>query len=615
MMTIGKFQLYFIVAALGFAQEVAAAHAFAQFGEPKYPANFQHFDYVNPDAPKGGLLNLSNVSQHSNFDKYNPFSSKGKPAPGLNELVFETLTIYSLDEINTQYGLLAEDIEVAPDFSSTTFRLNKKAKFSNGDPVTAKDVKYSFGVLNSNKASPRFKSYFNDIDKVVVVDPLTVRFEFKRKGRDLPFVAGSLPVFSPKWGTSPGGEKVSFDKLRLEKPIASGPYLVDKSPSGRNVIYKRNPDYWGNDIPVRKGSFNFEQIVYKLYKDADTQVSAMRAGDFDFYSETRMRYWCCQFIRKRFDEGEIIKELFPHKNPRPMNGYIFNLRRPEFQDIRVRKAFNYAYYWEWLNHMIFDDHFERQDSYFANTPLAASGVPSAAEIALLEPFRAELDPAVFGPMIKQPSTKPPAGSYRQNLREAAKLFAEAGWRNRGDGLLRNDKGEALTLRVSGNPTLLEAFYLNIKRLGVTLIPKSTDPSIDRENLRKFNFDFTTIGLREARSPGAELLRNFYSPDADTPGSENLLGLKSKVVDFLIERILNASTQQELETAAHAFDRVMIHHYYVLPWRYLKNHYFMYNKRLKRPAKLPEYYGAYEWVIGNWWDGGVINKSNEVSVKK
>lgn len=328
-----------LVSGIALPPTVWAAHGFAQFGEPKYPANFQHFDYVNPDAPKGGILNLSNISQNSSFDKYNPFSSKGKPAPGLAELVFETLTVYSLDEINTQYGLLAEYIQVAPDFSSTTFRLRAQARFSNGDPVTAKDVLYSFKTLNSPKASPRFRSYFNDIAQVVV-DPLTVRFAFKRKGRDLPFVAGSLPIFSAKWGgVGPDGQKISFDKLRLEPPIASGPYRVDKSPSGRNVIYTRNPDYWGKDIPVRRGSFNFDKVVYKLYKDTDTQVAAMRAGDFDFYSETRMRYWCCQFIGKRFDEGEIIKELVPHKNPRPMNGYIFNLRRPEFQDVRGRVQF------------------------------------------------------------------------------------------------------------------------------------------------------------------------------------------------------------------------------------------------------------------------------------
>lgn len=600
------FSVLLLAAALGVPVPASADHAITQFGPPKYPANFQHFDYVRPDAPKGGTLNLSTISVNSSFDKFNPFSLKGRPAPGLNELVFETLAVHSLDELNVQYGLLAEDIQVAPDFSSATFRLHVKARFSNGDPVTAADVKYAFTTLVSPKASPRFKSYFIDIAQVVVVDARSVRFEFKRKGRDLPFIAGSLPVFSPKWGVKPDGSKVSFDKLQRERPIASGPYQVDQSPSGQNIIYTRNPHYWGKDIPVRRGSFNFDKVVYKLYKDMDTQVAAMRAGDFDFLSETKMRYWCCQFIGKRFDEGELLKKLFPHKNPRPMNGYIFNLRRPAFQDIRVRQALNYAYDWEWLNKMIFDGNFERQYSYFGNTPLAARGLPSAEEVALLEPFRSELDPAVFGPMFEQPSTKPP-GSYRGNLRKAAQLFAAAGWRNRGDGVLRNDRGEPLVLNVSGTPALLDAFYLNIRKLGVHVIPRNNDPSIDRENLRNFNFDFTSIALREARSPGPELLRAFRSADADVKGSENLLGLKSKVVDFLIDRILNAQSERELTTATHAFDRVMIHHAYVLPWRYLKNHYFMFHKRLMHPAKLPQYYGAYEWVLGQWWDGSTEAK--------
>lgn len=580
-----------------------AAHAFAEFGEPKYPPGFQHFDYARPDAPKGGVLNLATIAMNSSFDKYNPFSMKGKPAPGLTDLVFETLAVYDLDELNVEYGLLAEDIAVAPDFSSATFRLHAEAAFSNGDPVTATDVKYSFDTLNGPKASPRFRSYFADVDKVVVVGARTVRFEFKRKGRDLPFIAGSLPVFSPKWGQKPDGTRTPFDALQLETPIASGPYLVDQSPSGQNVIYTRNARYWGRDIPVRRGSFNFDKIVYKLYKDIDTQVAAMRAGDFDFLFENKMRYWCCQYIGKRFDDGEIVKELLPHKNPRPMVGYIFNLRRPQFQDIRVRRAFDYAYDWEWLNNMIFDGQFERQESYFANTPLAASGVPSADELALLEPYRAELDPAVFGPMTRQPSTSPP-GSYRANLREAARLFAEAGWRNRGDGVLRNDKGEPFVLQVSGSPALLEAFYLNIKRLGIQVVYRNGDPAVDRENLRKFDFDFTSIALRESRDPGPELVRSFSSQEADLPGSENLLGLKSRVVDFLIGRILDAQSEHDLETAAHAFDRVMVAHAYVLPWRWLKNHYVMYNRRLKRPPTLPLYYGATEWALADWWDGSV-----------
>lgn len=581
-----------------------ADHAIAPYGTPKYPPNFSHFDYVRADAPKGGVLNLSTVSLNSGFDTYNPFTLRGRPAPGLTELVFETLTVYSLDELNVQYGLLAEDIEVAPDFSSATFRLHPEARFSNGDPVTAADVVHSYATLVSREASPRFRAYFADIAQVVELDARTVRFDFKRTGRDLAPIAGSLPVFSRKWGLKPDGTRIPFDQLKLVPPIASGPYLVDRSPSGQNAIYTRNRAYWGQNTPVRRGSFNFDRVVFKLYKDIDGQVAAMRSGDFDVLSETKMRYWCCQYIGKRFDRGELKKALFPHKNPRPMNGYIFNLRREKFQDIRVRQAFHYAYDWEWLNDMIFAGQFARQDSYFANTELAARGTPNAAELALLTPFRSLLEPAVFGPIVKPPSTRPPS-SPRDNLRKAAALFAAAGWRNRGDGVLRNDRGEPFTLRISGRTTLLEAFYRNVKRLGVVLEERTNDAAVDRENLRKFNFDFASIALREARSPGPELYRAFHSDGADVPGSENLLGLKSPVVDALIERILDAATHEELVTAARAFDRVMLHHAYVLPWRYLKNHYVIYHERLQRPPKLPDYYGAYEWVLSTWWDGSAV----------
>jgi microcin C transport system substrate-binding protein len=578
-----------------------AAHAVAQFGEPKYPANFANFDYANPEAPKAGTLNLSIVSQNSSFDKYNPFTLKGKVAPGLLELVFETLTVNSLDEPNTQYGLLADDIQVSPDFSSVTFHINPKARFSNGDPVTAKDVKYSFDTLVSRKASPKYKSYFAEIKQLTVVDEHTVRFEFARKGRDLSFVAGSLPVFSPAWGNKADGEKVAFDQLRLEQPVASGAYLLEPSPSGQNVTYRRNPDYWGRDIPVRRGALNFDKVVYKLYKDTDTQVAAMRGGDFDFFAETRMRYWCCQFIGKRFDDGELIKELFPHQNPSAMNGYAVNLRRENFKDPRVRRAMGYAYDWQWLNYKIFDDQFERQDSYFAHSPLAAKGLPSEAEIKLLEPYRAELDPAVFGPMVEQPATKPPS-SLRQNLGKALELLADAGWHNT-DGVLRNAKGEAFEIEVPGGRgnMLLDAFFLNLQKLGMVLKARPVDAAADRARMKTFDYDFTAVSFREARNPAAELWRNLNSADADVPGSENIVGVKSPAVDGLIKKLYEANTREEQETAAHALDRVLMHGYYILPWRYLTHHYLMYNKRLQRPKTIPTYYGAYEWVINNWWE--------------
>lgn len=591
---------------LSSSTNVFAAHGFAQFGAPKYPPNFAHFEYVNPDAPKGGVLNLSNTGANSSFDKYNPFSLKGRPAPGLMELMFETLTIYSLDERNTQYGLLADDIQVDPAFHWVIFRINDRARFSNGDPVTADDVKYSFDTLSSPAASPIFASYFSEIDRVEIVDNRSVRFVFKRIGRDLPFVAGSLPVFSPKWGLKENGERIPFEQLRNEHPITTGPYSIESAIESRGITYKRDSNYWGKDIPTRRGTLNFDKVVYKLYKDRDTQVSALRAGQYDFFMEHQMRYWCCQYIGQRFDSGELIKEKVAHKNPPAMVGHGFNLRHERFQNPKVREALNYALDFEWVNQKIFDNHFGRVYSYFATTPLAASGLPSEAELAILEPWRDQLDPAVFGPMVQLPSTKPPS-SLRDNLVHALKLFGEAGWHYR-DHALRNEKGEPFVIEVSGARganMLMDPYYLNLTKIGIEVKRRLSDPATTQKLLRNFDFDFAPIGLREARMPGAEIWRKFNSADADVPGSENILGVKSPVIDALTLKLMDAQSYEEMETTARALDRVLMHGHYVQPWRYLTNHHIIYQKRLKRPETLPLYFNASEWVISTWWDSTVV----------
>lgn len=578
-----------------------AAHAYAYLGEPRYPAEFQHFDYANPDAPKGGQLTLSNTGVNSSFDKLNPFSLRGRPAPGLLELVFETLTIYSLDEPNTQYGLLAEDIQVAEDFSSVQFRLHANARFNNGEPVTATDVKYSFDTLSGPLASPNFAAYFSEIEDVVILDDLTVRFDFERPGRDLPFVAGSLPVFSAQWGLT-GDKAVTFDQLRMEPPVASGPYQVSHARAGRDVTYTRRDDYWGEELPVRRGTMNFGTISYKLYKDRDTQVSALRGGDYDFFSEIQMRYWCCQYIGKRFRSGELVKKLFPHNNPPAMVGHAVNLRKEKFQDPRVRQALLYALDFEWVNEKIFDNYFSRVYSYFANTPLAASGPPSEAELELLEPWRDQLDPAVFGPMVNLPSTKPP-NSLRQNLVRALELFAEAGWHNT-DGVLRNTDGEPFVFEVNagrGDNMLLDPYYHNLRKLGIQVQQKLSDPATLYAQTRSFDYDFTPFGLRESRIPGPELWRVFNSADANRPGSGNIVGVSSPAIDDLIIKLMEADTLDKQRTTARALDRVLMHGHYVQPWRYLTNHHVIHHQRLRYPQTLPLFYSANDWVIGYWWD--------------
>lgn len=609
MSTILRASLFLAALALP-ATPVFAAHAVAQFGDPKYPAGFSHFDYANPAAPKGGVINLSLVSQNSSFDKYNPFTLKGKAAPGLLEMMFETLTINSLDEPNTQYGLLADDIKVAPDFSSVTFHINPAARFSNGDAVTAADVVYSFKTLTGKKASPRFKSYFSEITNVQALDAATVRFDFERKGRDLPFVAGSLPVFSPKWTLKKDGSHTPFDELKLEKPVSTGPYIITSTGKGLNVVYERNKSYWAKDLPVRRGFFNFDKVVYKLYKDRDTQVAALRAGDYDFLSETQMRYWCCQYIGKRFDDGDLIKTTFPNKNPPAMNGWVVNTRKPQFADPRVREALNYTLDFEWINQKILDNEFKRVTSYFNDTPLQAKGLPSAEELKLLEPYRKELPPAVFGPVYEQPNTSGPNG-FRKNLKHALDLFAEAGWTYQ-DGLLRNKNGEPFALEISGTrvgqSAHTETVNLNLSKAGVQLRRKLADAATTRKRMTNFDFDYTSLSLRESRMPATELWRVFNSHDADVKGSENIIGVKSAAVDDLIQRMINAKTKQEQEVAGRALDRVLIHSHYFIPFRYLDKSYFIYNHRLRYPKQLPSYYGPYEWVLGTWWDSATPSRT-------
>ncbi len=399
------------------------------------------------------------------------------------------------------------------------------------------------------------------------------------------------------------GKTGGFAADKQVAPIASGPYLIERAVVGHDVIFKRNPDYWAKDLPTRRGQFNFNRIVYKLYSDKNTLVSAIRGGEVDFASENQMRYWCCQYIGRRFDDGRIIKEIFPHKNPPAMNGYVVNLRKKRFQDPRVRLALNYAYDFELINDKIFDGEFKRISGYFSYSSLEAKGLPSPAELKLLEPYRAQLDPAVFGPMFEQQNTTPP-NSIRKNLTKALQLFAEAGWHNK-DGVLRNDKGEPFVIEFSAtraqNP-FQDPYYINLTKIGVIVKKRVADGASDRSRMKKFDYDFTSLALREGRMPAAELWRNFNSADADVPGSQNITGVKSPVVDALIKKMMGASSEEELETTAHALDRVMVHSHYVLPWRYLTQHYTMRNSLLQHPKVLPLYYGAEEWAVATWWYG-------------
>ncbi|KWC71977.1 peptide ABC transporter substrate-binding protein [Burkholderia cepacia] len=579
-----------------------AAYAIAQYGEPKYPPGFRHFDYVNPDAPKGGTLVLANPNRLTSFDKFNPFTMRGNPAPGI-DMLFESLATGSSDEPASAYGLLADDIDIAPDRRSVTFHLNPRARFSNGDPVTANDVKFSFDTLKSKLAAPQFGAYFAEITKAVVVDPATVRFEFRSANRELPLIAGGVPVFSRKWGLRADGSRIPFDQLAFEQPIGSGPYLIERYDNGRTITYRRNPAYWGADLPVRVGTNNFERIVYKLYGDGVARLEAFKAGEYDVLVEYIARNWTRRDVGKRFDSGELVKREFRQHNGAGMQGFFMNLRRPLFRDVRVRQALDLAFDFEWLNRQLFYSAYTRLDSYFADTDLQATGTPGPGELKLLEPLRAQLDPAVFGPMVTQPDTNPP-GSLRANLLKARALLAQAGWTYR-DGALRNAKGEPFTFEIlddsgAAMEGVVTAYQRNLAKLGIDARFRTADFALLQKRLDAFDYDMTTIRLPGVQVPGAEQYSRYASKFADEPGSDNLIGLKSPAVDSLLHALGTAQSRDELLDATHALDRVLMHGYYAVPQWYSTTHRIAYKRTLGYPQTLPLYYSAEGWVVSTWW---------------
>jgi microcin C transport system substrate-binding protein len=580
-----------------FSNNVFAAHAFSLYDTPKYPADFKNFDYVNPAAPKGGELFLANPDRRTSFDKFNPFSMKGVAAAGASNLMFETLAVGSLDEVATMYGLLAEDMKLAPDRMSMTFRLNPKARFNNGDPVMAADVKYSFDTLIT-KGAPQYKSIFSEVKQCIVLDERSVRFDFKTLNHELPLIVGGVPVFSRKWGGN-----TAFDNIQLEAPIASGPYLIEKYDVGRSISYKRDPQYWGDDIPSRRGMFNFGRIIYRFYKDDVARLEAFKAGEFDVVVEYSAKNWARSYTGPKFSSGEIIKRELPHSNGAGMQGFVMNLRRPQFQDIRVRKALGLALDFEWMNRQLFYGQYKRIYSFFNNSELAATGMPSDDELKLLEPLRDKLDPAVFGPAPLPPRTDPPM-SLRANLIQAKNLLKEAGWEYR-DSALRNASNEPFTFEIlddqSALSRVISVYVRNLQKLGFQVKQRTADYALVQKRMEEFDFDMTSIRFPDFTSPGNEMFDMFGSKAADIKGSDNAWGLKDPVVDKLVEALVAATSRKQLVAAARALDRVLLHKYIVVTHWYSSTHRVAYRNRFGIPAKAPLYYQADPYVISSWWE--------------
>ncbi|MBA4329698.1 MAG: ABC transporter substrate-binding protein [Polaromonas sp.] len=574
------------------------AHAYAQFGDIKYPPGFTHFSYVNPAAPKGGEIRMVPPTRPTNFDKFNPFTLKGTAPYGLGSLVFESLLTGNSEEPTTAYGLLAEDVEVAPDKLSATFRLHPKARFNNGSPVLAADVVHSFNTLISKLAAPQFRTIYAEVSGVRAIGERTVRFDFASPNPELPLVVGGMAVFSRAWGAGK-----AFDQIISEVPVASGPYQPASQRLGRDITYVRDPAYWGAELPVRRGQFNFDRVTFKIYLDETSRFEGLKAGEYDFMREFSSRNWARQYTGKQFERGELKKRAFENRNPGDFQGYVFNTRKDKFKDVRVRQAIGLAMDFEWLNRQLFYGLYTRVQGYFPNSEFHAEGLPKPDELALLEPLRARLRPEVFGPALISPSTAPPS-SLRENLRKARALLAEAGWTYR-DGALRNAKGEAFTIEfLNDQPSLIRVatpFQGALKKLGIEMRFRTVDFSLSQQRMDNFDFEMTTRRLPGSTAPGGELFELFGSKAADTPGSANTWGIRDPAVDVLVGKVVSAKTRPELATAMRALDRVLSHGHYSIPQYYGNAFLIGYRPApFVLPDTIPPYYQSDVWAMSTWW---------------
>lgn len=580
-----------------------AAHAYAQFGDIKYPPGFAHFDYVNPNAPKGGSFSLVPPLRISSFDKYNPYTLRGTSAPGLSQMMFESLLTGTFDEPTTAYGLLAEDVKVSPDLRTVTFRLNAKARFNNGDPVLAHDVKHSFDTLAGEEAAPYVRAYLADIESVRVLDERTVRFDFKRASAELPLIAGGLPIFSRKWGVVDGKRK-PFDQIVTDMPITSGPYRIGRVNFGKDITYERNPDYWAKDLNVRRGMYNFDRVTFYIFKDNTAQLEGFKAGEFDYMESATARDWARAYTGPKFKSGELVKKELQHGNAADFQGFLFNVRREKLKDPRVREAITLAMDFEWMNRQLFYNAYTRVRGFFPASDFEAKGLPDGQELALLEPLRQHLPPEVFTQEVPQPPSTAPPGSLRENLRKAKRLLEAAGWTYR-DGALRNAKGEPLEIEFldesASGGRIVSPYIGNLEKLGIRATFRAVDFALLQKRLDTFDFDITGIRMPGTEAPGIELIGRFSSKEADTNGSNNLIGVKSKAVDALLQEATSATTRPQLAAALRALDRVLRFGHYVVPNWYSSVFRIAYRAgRYGQPQAVPRYYQPDSWALSTWW---------------
>ncbi|OGA79870.1 MAG: hypothetical protein A3G27_01970 [Betaproteobacteria bacterium RIFCSPLOWO2_12_FULL_66_14] len=533
-------------------------HAIAMHGEPKYGPGFKHFDYVNPDAPKGGELRLA---ADGTFDSFNPFIPRGTAADGV-AMVFESLLTSSADEPFTEYGLLAETIEVPKDRSWVAFTLRPEARWHDGKPVTVEDVIFSLETLRKQGA-PFFRFYYQSIAKAEKTGERTVRFTFvKGDNRELPLIAGQLPILPRHYW-----QGRDFSRTTLEPPLGSGPYRIGAFETGRYVVFERVRDHWARNLPVNRGQNNFDRIRYDYFRDATVIREAVKAGSIDFWPENQAKAWALDFDTPAVRRGWLQLKAFDNDRPAGMQGLVMNLRRPVFEDPRVRYAIAHAFDFGWSNRTLFFGQYKRSESYFANSELAAEGLPSAEELKLLEPWRGKIPAEVFTRAYRAPSTDG-SGWPRENLRRAFELLADAGWVVRDMQLVHAETGRPMQFEIllvsAAFERIVLPFVRNLARLGIDARVRVVDSSQYVNRVRSYDFDMIVSSFPQSNSPGNEQREFWGSNAARSPGSRNHAGIAHPAVDALIDLIIAAPDRESLVTRTRALDRVLLWNHLVVP---------------------------------------------------
>ncbi|MBC6444368.1 MAG: ABC transporter substrate-binding protein [Alphaproteobacteria bacterium GM202ARS2] len=580
------------LSAPAYSQEESSGYGLALHGQPKYPEGFEHFDYANPNAPKGGRIRLATIGS---FDSFNPFILKGVAASGLTAYVFETLMTNSADEPYTQYGLIAERAHIAPDNTSVTFTLRDDARFHDGSPITADDVVFSFQTI-IDKGHPFYKSYFRDVKDVKALSERTVVFSFHTDtNKELPLIIGSgLQIMSRAWW-----DNHDFAKSLHVPPMGSGPYKVADFDSGKYVVYERNKDYWGKDLNVNKGRYNFDTLHIDYYRDATVARQAFKAGDYDFTREFQAKAWANDYDFPARQDGHVIVEEIPHQMVSGMQGFVFNTRRFLFRDRRVRIAMNYAYDFEWSNKALFHNAYTRTTSYFDNSELASRGPISKEEAQRLAPFKEQLPPEVFDAVYEPPSGG--TRGIRSALRKAQRLLQEAGWVLRDNQLVHTESGQPFQFEMLvRNPAferVVAPYKRNLEKLGIKVnIRTIQDDSQYQKRLDEFDYDMITVVYGASLSPGNEQADYWSSAAATTKGSRNYAGAQSPVIDALVSGVINAQSRLDLVHAVRALDRVLLSYHFVVPHFHIQVFRIAWWNRFSRPDVLP----PYTFTLDFWW---------------